>query len=886
MKKYTAVLLLLAIMLSLILSSCSSGRQEAGSVLTVYVMDWNSPLHTAVKKFNDSQSETRIVEKTFMRDQYADMQGRLKSELANGQGPDIIVAMPEMLPDLSKYVEAESFYSLDKLVKNDKGFAEADYNSNVMKCGIYNGSRYLMPLSYTVDALFTTGAIMDGTGIKTDEEGLVLSEVQDLGRAFKKQKDGEYLISNLDFEDYLLGGGFINVENSKASLDSPDFIELLKQYKQACSSVMPVDSFMSRTRENNSSLLLKEQDAAFISHQIGDYASLWQAYSGFDKEIDPILYPVPGFNGQTASSAKIYEFAAVNSKCKNTKPAFEFIKFLLSEDIQSQASGYGIPVNKKARDKIKNQLRKGRSTGVVASRGGGCTSDDTIRKLFGQADGITRNIDTCGIVDYEVISIIDRFVQEFLEGKITARDAAEAAQRKVTEYFRSPLEGKKAPAPGEQDSDDSAQKLTISYIEYQNFIKNAIWQYNKDNKDIQIEGTSSLFDSGSLEVFRKKLATSLMAGSGPDIIVFRPSYFNSLYKVATSGVFCDLNEFISKDKDFNMDELNSRVLDYGVYDGKRYFLPNRFNFNSLLTTKGALRDAGIIIDTGNWTWGQLHDIVKKYIQENKGTDKYFFDSCFSFRKMIESSGLQLVDSQKGKSAFNTREFIDLLNIYKDIKPAIAPTELSDKVALTQVLIREKNIVMMDQRYIGNPDELWGEVTAFDHFLGEQPVILTYPSYSKQNTSPVTLYEGIAINSNCRNKDAAFKFVKLLLSKDLQMANYKSGATNIIKGLSVNTAAYEEDVAHYTSDVVDGKEMNGVSATSHSNIVVNMTSISIPNETIRQVNDIYARIQPYGVIDEEIYRIAEEELQDFLDGRKTAEQTAKTIDDKATIYLNE
>lgn len=855
-------------------------------MLTIYVMDWNTPLHTAVKKFNDTHNETRIVEKTFMSDQYTDMQVRLKSELANGQGPDIIVAMPETLSNLSRYIEAGVFFSLDKLVKNDSGFIAGDYNSNVMKCGIYNGSRYLMPLSYTVDALFTTGAIMDGTGINTGKEGLVLSDVQDLGRTFKKQKDGEYLISNLDFKDYLLSGGFIDVENSKASLDSPDFIELLKQYKQACSSVMPVDSFTSRTREKNSSLLLKEQDAAFISHQIGGYASLWQAYSGFDKEIDPILYPVPGFNGQTASSAKIYEFAAVNSKCKNTKSAFEFIKFLLSEDIQSQASGYGIPVNNKACDKIKNQLQKGRSEDAVPSRGGGCTSDETIRKLIGQADGITQNIDTCGIVDYEVISTVGRFVQEFLEGKITARDAAEAAQRKVTEYFRSTLEAKKAAAPGKQDADDSSQKLTISYIEYQNFIKNAIWQYNSDNKDIQIEGTTSLFDSGSLEVFKKKLATSLMAGSGPDIIVFRPSYFNSLYKVATSGVFCDLNEFISKDKDFNMNEFNSRVLDYGVYDGKRYFLPNRFNFNSLLTTKSALMDAGISIDTNNWTWGQLRDIIKNYMQKKKGSDKYFFENPFSFRKMIESSGLQLIDSKEGKSAFDTREFIDLLNIYKDIKPAIAPAELSDKVGLSQELIRDKNIIMMDERYIGNPDELWSEVTAFDHFLGEQPVIMTYPSYAKQSTAPVTLYEGIAINSNCKYKDAAFKFVKLLLSKDLQMANYKKSATNIIKGLSVNTAAYEEDVKYYTSDAVDGREMNGVSSTSNSHIIVNMTTIPIPKETIRQVNDIYSRIQPYSVIDEEIYRIVEEELQDFLDGRKTAEQTAKTIDDKATIYLNE
>jgi hypothetical protein len=37
-----------------------------------------------------------------------------------------------------------------------------------------------------------------------------------------------------------------------------------------------------------------------------------------------------------------------------------------------------------------------------------------------------------------------------------------------------------------------------------------------------------------------------MAGGGPDIIIFVPSYFNSISKVIDSGAFCEMDEYIKK----------------------------------------------------------------------------------------------------------------------------------------------------------------------------------------------------------------------------------------------------------------------------------------------------------------------------------------------------
>lgn len=62
---------------------------------------------------------------------------------------------------LQKYIDKGSFSELDDLYNNDKNINKDDYYSEIMNYGTYKGKRYLIPLSYTIDALFSTKSILE-----------------------------------------------------------------------------------------------------------------------------------------------------------------------------------------------------------------------------------------------------------------------------------------------------------------------------------------------------------------------------------------------------------------------------------------------------------------------------------------------------------------------------------------------------------------------------------------------------------------------------------------------------------------------------------------------------------------------------------------------------
>jgi len=71
-----------------------------------------------------------------------------------------------------------------------------------------------------------------------------------------------------------------------------------------------------------------------------------------------------------------------------------------------------------------------------------------------------------------------------------------------------------------------------------------------------------------------------MAGEGPDVYCFKPihqkgfNYNRNYEKVGRiKEVFCDLEPYISKDESINLSEYNETVLNSGVINGKRYFIP-------------------------------------------------------------------------------------------------------------------------------------------------------------------------------------------------------------------------------------------------------------------------------------------------------------------------
>ena len=82
---------------------------------------------------------------------------KLSTELMAGKGPDII-SINQKLP-FEKLLNNGTFLDVNKLCDNNTQADKIDFNnfnSAIMKCGIYNGKRYIVPLFYGTDVFVST----------------------------------------------------------------------------------------------------------------------------------------------------------------------------------------------------------------------------------------------------------------------------------------------------------------------------------------------------------------------------------------------------------------------------------------------------------------------------------------------------------------------------------------------------------------------------------------------------------------------------------------------------------------------------------------------------------------------------------------------------------
>ncbi len=872
MKTLKTILALIILIGLLANTACSfNGNSESSKglpKLRINVMENDTYLRNAIKKFNATQKNCIIEEKLYYNDQYKKYSEDTQEGLLSKDGADIIVTSPIRIPMLSKYIDNGSFSELDDLYNDDKSINKEDYYGNIMNYGIYKGKRYLIPLSYTIDALFTTESITKKEGINdlSDEVGWERFSQVCSDYANKNKETSRYILSNLDFSSIIrgLGTNIIDIENKIVKLDLVTVKTAITQYKTINKSVIPDKEFYEKIQGGDISAILRNGDAVFLNSAITSPQNLWCNYSSFNSEVNPEVYTI--CTSENKIPARVSLFAAVNSKCTNKKEAYEFISMLLSKDCQAGDFLSGIPVSKSAYEQLKDECIKG-NNGERSGRGGGCKSNDSIKVLLSKVDGYLARLKECKIEDYEVYNLIDNKNRECISKNETDDSIAKSLQEVVENYFKKSLvaDSKNQNEAVSQDNSIKA-KLSIVYMNYNGQVKNAI----RKSKELYpgIEFIENAFRDDQYKEMNTKISTELMAGEGPDIIIFSANTFNSLHKVTNSGIFTDLNELISKDKDFNKNDYYENIFDCGIYDSKRFYIPLEYVIPYFRTTDSTLKENNITIDQSGLSLDSLHKLSQNYVTNNKNKSLIYCN--FGFSSMMRISGQKFVDNEKRKSYFNTKEFINLLKKYKDINTAIAPYDTCTKYNSYIDMTKDKKLVMAFDQGNQSPEQLWAFNSMYNGVIGDDmniiPLIDNGICYAKVGNC-------IGINSHCKNKEAAFNVLKIILSKDLQKATDSYGNRNGALLLPINKQAFNEDINYYLSNTTSGFGSE-------------YPAKKLPKELAEKLNLLIGKTQLEQRMDTEVQNIVHEALDNYINGKTSAEQTAKAIDDKVMLYLNE
>lgn len=397
----------------------------------------------------------------------------------------------------------------------------------------------------------------------------------------------------------------------------------------------------------------------------------------------------------------------------------------------------------------------------------------------------------------------------------------------------------------------------------------AIKEFNSKNK-VQISITTITNQQIAGNEYRDKRVTSILAREGPNIILDSMSSFLSFSKVIESNVLCDLNQFINEDKDLNFSDFYMKVLDMGVIDGKRYFVPLNFQIPMLWSSKRLLENNKIEIDDSKWTFEDLMKIEEKFITD-KSTQKYLFVT--DFYTILQSNWDKYIDITEKKVKFNSDEFIHLLEDYKAIHPYILDYYKLKGPELFIEYMKNNSLLFSFENLA--PKSVWINNTAANKVLKSQLELFLYPGVDGNNHPIGFAGEFISITNSCKNKKDAYQFIKLLLSEKFQ-----ADEENL--SIPINKHAYKAVLNRYYGDEGNNKLIYNYADADKPQY----TSISLPDDIITKINKFIDNMDSCYYIDANILYMVNEEVESFISGKQTSSQAANVIQNRVSIYLNE
>ena len=363
MKKVFSNSIILAILCAMLLSftSCDEYKIKSNEKLKYYTSNAEDDFSSLIKQYNkiclekyDESYQIEIIE----FENNDDMCTKMSTEIMAGEGPDII-SLNQNLP-FEKLIENEAFLDINSLINNDetKDKIELDeYNSFIMNVGVYDGKRYIVPLSYGMDVLVSTQERLKQFNVSGNNgETLTYSNVSVKFSPFFNSTTNYSFVSNdsdtglwFDHPMQLFSrfiNSYIDFDNKSTFFTDDEFKDNLDIMREMVISA----------REDNSNALF---DDLYINRSLPLITGKYAYYKSIGET--PVV-----FRGLVKSddiySAFLEIGFAINNNTKLQEQAYAFIKYALSDDCQMRICGakgnslsasISFPLNNKAYEQLK-----------------------------------------------------------------------------------------------------------------------------------------------------------------------------------------------------------------------------------------------------------------------------------------------------------------------------------------------------------------------------------------------------------------------------------------------------------------------------------------------------------------------------------------------------
>jgi len=368
-------------------------------------------LADAVVKFNSRNKEYKVV--------YGDYANTalLEAAIVSGTGPDIFVGcgLPEL--DFADF----AYVDLLPLLEADPECGRGVYEDKLLDLLSAEGSVYWLPLCYQIITFTGPEELLEGgkTGITMEEAQEAAAAMGEGCTVFPPWMGKPEMIK---YVVYFSTGKYVDYEAGTCDFVNPEFISLLEEVNELPDSTGEVlaDSLLACCWAMSVPLLNGPSQANTDSSYSG-------VMSCAGKGFDYVGFPHEGGGGSVFDPGVIL---AISSASGKQDGAWEFIRFLLSEEIQS-GPYQALPVNRRALE-----------AQIAQALAGELPSDPLYPHLVKleqeEVDKFLRLLENTEYLsgqNNEVNGMIRAEAEAFFAGEKTAEEVAEIIQSRASVYL-------------------------------------------------------------------------------------------------------------------------------------------------------------------------------------------------------------------------------------------------------------------------------------------------------------------------------------------------------------------------------------------------------------------------------------------------------------------
>lgn len=402
-------------------------------VLTIAGISADQNLNAAIDAFQKAHPDYRVELKTYNNEiagmrqsgEPADLTSLIQqfnTDVIAGNSADIYIL--DNLP-YYKYIDKGILEDLGPMLEAS-GLDMSRYYGNIIDACRVDGALYTLPTAFSFDMLIgKEGNLPVGDTPSTDDFFSAANSLPE-GTAALAKGDAAQAFSELMKDNYTY---FVDQAAKTARFGSPEFISLLNQFKAL------VDTKMSG----------KDSEDGMPLEQVGD-GSLGFTPVSFDELNE--LAMIKALAGEDAKLKTMpameqgaYNFTpkglyGVNASSKNKEIAWEFIKSLLSADMQSSSMQTdGISINRAANQSMIDQLVSTDGEQSIRMTIATPTKQIEVKPLTREEyDAFTANFDKLNRVsapDQNIVNILNEELPSFFSGQKSAEDVAALIQNRV-----------------------------------------------------------------------------------------------------------------------------------------------------------------------------------------------------------------------------------------------------------------------------------------------------------------------------------------------------------------------------------------------------------------------------------------------------------------------